>query len=60
VIKIIGRAVEDACSDANVLTKISGYEARLLRQLDSLIAQLERWSEGRMARATPKIEEIST
>jgi hypothetical protein len=59
VMKIVGRAVEDACNDANVLTKLAGYEARLLRQLDSLVAQLERWGEGRAARATPKTEKKS-
>src|SRR5262249_34059516 len=57
LLKIIGRAVEDACCDANVLTKLSAYEARLLRQLDNLTAQLERLKEIRMSQG-PKAQEV--
>ena len=40
-LKTVGRIVEDALS-ANILPKLSSYEARLLRQLDKLLGQLER------------------
>ena len=46
VLKLIGRALEDACRNGDVLSKISAYEARLLRQLDHLIIQLGRWRPG--------------
>ena len=38
--KLMGRTVEDACGDANVLTKLSSYETRLLNQLERLWRQL--------------------
>ncbi len=40
-LKTVGRIVEDALS-ANVLPKLSTYEARLLRQAEKLLRELER------------------
>jgi hypothetical protein len=45
-LKTIGRIVEDALS-ANVLPKLSMYEAKLLRQFERLLAQLERLCDRR-------------
>lgn len=45
-LKTVGRIVEDALS-ANVLSKLSMYEARLLRQVERLLGQLERLRDRR-------------
>ena len=41
-LRLLGRTIEDALSDQTVLTKLSGYEARLMRQAERLMAQLRR------------------
>ena len=46
-LKLIGRTVEDAFSDHNTLSKLSSYEARLLRQAERLLAQLDKRRENR-------------
>lgn len=43
----MGRTIEDALSGRNILTKLSAYETRLLRQAERLLAQLRQLRASR-------------